>query len=98
VRGPVQLWARPAAVIDALALGTWCGRRWGSQGTRSGGARQPRMRLRSNQRKRLVVAPLVVEQAESVTGCGEIDMAEISSLFTARSSLSMAAASARVAP
>ena len=58
----------------------------------------------------LIVAPLSAEQAESVTGCGEIDMAEVSakSSFTARSSLSrsarsatsavMAAASARVAP
>jgi hypothetical protein len=38
----------------------------------------------------LVVAPLSVEQAESVTGCGEIDMAETSakSSFTERSSLS----------
>ena len=38
----------------------------------------------------LVVAALVVEDAESVTGYGEIDMAETSakSLFTARSSLS----------
>ena len=58
----------------------------------------------------LVVAPLSAEQAESVSGCGEIAMAEASakSLFTAHSSLSrsacsatsavMAAASARVAP
>ena len=38
----------------------------------------------------LVVAPPSAEQSESVTGCGEIDMAETSakSLFTARSSLS----------
>jgi hypothetical protein len=44
----------------------------------------------------LVVAPLVVEQAECVTGCGEIDMAEESakSLFTAHSSLSRSARSA----
>ncbi len=35
----------------------------------------------------LVVAPLSSEQAESVTGCGEIDMAEASakSFFTANS-------------
>ncbi len=37
----------------------------------------------------LVVAPLSAELSESVTGCGEIDMAEASakSLFTAHSSL-----------
>ena len=38
----------------------------------------------------LVIAPLSAEQAESVSGCGEIAMAEASakSLFTAHSSLS----------
>jgi hypothetical protein len=55
----------------------------------------------------LVVAPLSDEESESVTGCGEIDMAEASamSFFTTHSGLSrsatsavMAAASARVAP
>jgi hypothetical protein len=58
----------------------------------------------------LVVAPPSAEQAESVSGCGEIAMAEASakSSFTARSRLSrsarsatsavIAAASARVAP
>ena len=48
----------------------------------------------------LVVAPLLAEQAESVTGCGEIAMAEASpkSLFTAHSSLSRSARSATSRP
>ncbi len=47
----------------------------------------------------LVVAPLSAEQAESVTGCGEIDMAEASAktFFTAHSSLSRSATSAVMA-
>ncbi len=47
----------------------------------------------------LVVTPLSAEQAESVTGCGEIDMAEASAktFFTAHSSLSRSATSAVMA-
>ncbi len=47
----------------------------------------------------LVVPPLSAEQSESVTGCGDIDMAEASaeSFFTAHSGCSRSARSARSA-
>jgi hypothetical protein len=55
---------------------TRCGRRWGSKSTwRSPAPDAPAL---EPEEAALVVAPLSAEQAESMTGCGEIDMAEAS--------------------
>jgi hypothetical protein len=109
VRGPVQLWhalLQYSTLLHALhLLRPPLGQPGHAQRQRSLAPDAPAL-----EPEEAALVPLSIEQAESVTGCGEIDMAEASAKSysrphssltrSARSATSavMAAASARVAP